>query len=86
MIELTEEQRQTLLHGQPVRLSAPEMGGEVVLLSADLFARLETLFGQDDDSQFARSTYPQTWELLMREGWDDPSMDVYNGPNYPGQS
>jgi hypothetical protein len=31
-----------------------------------------------DDSDFASDLYPQVMEVFGREGWDDPSMDVYN--------
>ena len=34
MIELTEAQRKAVMKGEPVRVSAPEIGGELVLLSA----------------------------------------------------
>ena len=40
---------------------------------------------EEHDSRFVREMYPQTGDLLMREGWDDPAMNVYNDPNYPSQ-
>ena len=43
MIELTEEQREAIRSGEAVRLPAPEIGEDIVLMSATQFERLETL-------------------------------------------
>ena len=40
-IELTEEQRQAFLKGEPVRVSSPDLGQDAVLVRAELFAQLE---------------------------------------------
>jgi hypothetical protein len=29
--------------------------------------------------------YPHLWEVFGRDGWDDPALDVYNDPDYPGK-
>jgi hypothetical protein len=31
-----------------------------------------------DDWDFVNDAYPYVMEVFGREGWDDPSMDVYN--------
>ena len=40
MIELTEEQRQAIRNGEAVRLVAPEIGEDVILLSAAQYESL----------------------------------------------
>jgi hypothetical protein len=35
MIELTEEQASVLKQGYPVRIAAPQLGGEIIVLLAD---------------------------------------------------
>jgi PHD/YefM family antitoxin component YafN of YafNO toxin-antitoxin module len=51
-IELTDEQRQAVRNGEPVRLAAPELGGDIVLLSAKQFERLQELL-EDERQQRA---------------------------------
>jgi hypothetical protein len=41
MIELTENQRQSVRNGDAVRVPAPEIGEDVVLLSATQFERIQ---------------------------------------------
>ncbi|MBL8797499.1 MAG: hypothetical protein JNM56_26600 [Planctomycetia bacterium] len=48
-IELTEAQRQAVRQGEAVRLSAPEVGGEVVLLRAEEYDSIRELL--DDEKQ-----------------------------------
>ncbi len=40
MIELTKEQRQAVLKGEPVRLCPPEIGADIILLRADAFEQI----------------------------------------------
>ncbi|MGH3442148.1 MAG: hypothetical protein ACRDUY_08925 [Nitriliruptorales bacterium] len=51
-IDLTEEQRQDVLKGEPVRVSVPDLGRDVVLLSADLFEEIREIL-QDEREQAA---------------------------------
>jgi hypothetical protein len=51
-IELTEEQRQAVMKGEAVRLSAPEVGGDVVLLRAEHYDSLQELL-EDERQQKA---------------------------------
>jgi hypothetical protein len=48
-IELTGEQRQTLLQGKPVRLPDPETGGEFVVLRAEVYEQLKQLLEDAED-------------------------------------
>jgi len=59
MIELTEAQCLALRNGEPVRLSLPELGKEVVLLREEDFARIQMLL-QDDREKTA-------WAALGRK-------------------
>ena len=43
MIELTEQQRQAVRDGEAVRVNAPELGEEVVLLSATQYQNIREL-------------------------------------------
>jgi hypothetical protein len=52
-IELTEEQRQAVLNGQPVHLSDPDTGSSLVLLSAD--ARAELLKDEEQHRAFRQA-------------------------------
>jgi hypothetical protein len=47
MIELTEQQRQAVRNGEAIRIAAPEIGEDVVLLSATQYQNLrDSLEGQ----------------------------------------
>ena len=51
-IELTEDQRQAVMNGEAVRLPAPEIGGEVVLLRAEEYESIRELL-EDERQQKA---------------------------------
>jgi len=51
-IELTEEQRQAVINGEAVRIAAPEVGGDVVLLRAEQFESIRELL-EDERQQKA---------------------------------
>jgi len=80
MIELTLEQRQAVARGEetPPRVVDPITHARYVLLREEVYDRVRRLFDIDDPGQFARDLSPHVLELFGREGWDDPSMDVYN--------
>ena len=46
-IELTEEQRQAVLNGVPVRLPAPDLGKDIVLLRADVYEDIRELLEEE---------------------------------------
>lgn len=48
-IELTEAQQRAVIDGEPIRISQPELGGDVVLLRAEVFEALRELI--DDERQ-----------------------------------
>ena len=51
-IELTEEQRQAVRQGEVIRLPAPEIGGDVVLLRAEEYESIRELL-EDEKQQRA---------------------------------
>jgi len=72
MIELSEEQRQDVQSGKPVRVSAPELGGEVVLLSSDTYNILCDQL--DDDREKA------AWARLARKSTESWAQENPFGP------
>jgi hypothetical protein len=78
MIELTEIQRRELRNGKEVRARNPDTGQEYVLVPAGIYDRLRSLLSKDGDDSFSNDLYPHVMEVFGREGWNDPSMDVYN--------
>lgn len=55
-IELTEEQRRAVLNGEAVRVLAPELGEDLVLLQAAQYDRIRELL-EDDREQNAILAY-----------------------------
>jgi hypothetical protein len=51
MIELTEEQRQAVRNGQAIRLPAPEIGEDVVLMRAAQYESLRELAEDEREQQ-----------------------------------
>lgn len=51
MIELTEQQRQAVRNGEVVRLAAPEIGEDVVLLSAVQYESVRELLEDQREQQ-----------------------------------
>jgi hypothetical protein len=49
MIQLTEQQRQSLLKGEPVRFLDPELNQELVLCPATLFEHLQEILEDEKD-------------------------------------
>lgn len=50
-IELTEVQRQAISKGEPVRLNAPEVGADVVVMRADEFEELREVLEEEREKQ-----------------------------------
>ena len=61
-IELTEEQRQALRNGKTVRLTIPELGGDLVLLPAERYESIRELL-EDEQEKAA-------WARLARKAAD----------------
>ena len=60
---------------EPVRLEDPESLRSFVLIRAEQFDRMLALLSDDPVEQM--------WPFLNEsfgEGWNDPSLDVYNDP------
>ena len=80
MIELTLEQRQAVAQQgeKPPRAVDPDTRTTYVLLPEEIYARVKVFLDEDRDNQFLRDMYPHVMEVFGQEGWDDPTMDVYN--------
>ena len=59
-----------------VRLIDPETNVEYVVLSAEKFTEIQTVFY--NDSPLTEEQRALLVELGLRAGWDEPEMDVYN--------
>jgi hypothetical protein len=76
MIELSEEQRQSVLQGKPVRVAMPELGTDCVVLRADVYERLRSILEEDDEPDMR--TVAVLIERNMREDdADDPLLESY---------
>jgi hypothetical protein len=73
---ITPEIRQAIQQAgeQPVELTDPETNSTYVLVSAEVYARLCSVRDEID----IRDAYPLMNQVAALEGWDDPSMDIYN--------
>src|SRR5271163_3524298 len=77
MIELTQEQRQAVHEQSEVRLIDPQTNEAFVLIRAEAYDKLKHLLY--DDSEFStEEAFPLLNEVLGKEGWNDPAMDIYN--------
>jgi hypothetical protein len=60
MIELTDEQQSALRNGEAVRVAVPQLGEEIILLSASQYARLrEALEDQSEQRVLLRYSMKQ---------------------------
>ncbi len=79
MIDLTEHQVRSLqTEEKPIRVRDPQSDATYVLVRSDLYERIKGLLTEDNDNQLVRDMYPQVMKIFGRDGWDDPSMDIYN--------
>lgn len=76
MIELTEEQRQSVLHGNPVRVAMPELGTECVVLRADVYERLRSVLEEDEEPDM-RSVALLIEHNMRDDDVDDPFLESY---------
>lgn len=77
MIELTQEQRKAMNEQSDVRLIDPQTNETFVLIRAEVYDRLRQLLSNDSEFS-AEDAIPLLNEVLGKEGWDDPEMDIYN--------
>ena len=76
-MDLTESQLQAVKLGEPVRLVAPEIGSECVVVRADVFDRLKNVLY--DDAPLSPSEKSQLLvDTGLRVGWDDAEMEIYS--------
>ena len=66
MIELTEQQRQAVRNGEAVQVLAPEIGEDVVLLTAKLYeTMLESLEDQHEQKAILRYSMKQAKKVAQ---------------------
>ncbi|MEK7832856.1 MAG: hypothetical protein AAB401_17330 [Acidobacteriota bacterium] len=80
MIELTLEQRQTLLKPGELPPRARDVGTQTtyVLIREEVYDRMKALFVEEEDNRFVNTMYSHAMEVFGNEGWNDPAMDAYN--------
>lgn len=72
-----EQQREIARGGNgPIRVIHPTTHKEYVLLAAELFDRVKSIF--DDDQFGVIDSYAAQSAAAGGAGWDDPEMDVYD--------
>ena len=66
MIELTEQQRQAVKNGEAIHVLAPEIGVDVVLLSAKLYENMrESLEDQREQKAILRYSMKQATKVAQ---------------------
>jgi hypothetical protein len=81
MIELTEQQRQELRRGEPVRVASPEIGTECVILRADVYERLRPLL--EDDLPDMRTVAALIEANMREDDAHDPLLESYQAAREP---
>jgi hypothetical protein len=76
MAVMTPEIRQAIENAgdQPVELRDPETNVLYVVVRAEVYERLRLV----NDDLDIREAYPMINQVAAHEGWDDPSMAVYD--------
>jgi len=76
-IQLSEEQGKALDSEVevPPRVVDPRTHRTYVLVPAEQYDRMRALLQEESD---IRGAYPLMDAVASKEGWDDPSMDIYN--------
>jgi hypothetical protein len=67
MIELTETQRLAIVKGQPIHVSDPQMGQDLVILSAAAFASLQEQLRDEKEQKAFRAAGLRSAERWMKE-------------------
>jgi hypothetical protein len=76
MIQLTEAQRQDVLQGRPVRVTAPDLGTDCVVLRADVYERLRSVL-EDDDGPDMRTVALLIEHNMREDDANDPLLESY---------
>jgi hypothetical protein len=71
---LSRDQILAVKQGEPVRVTAPEIGGECVVLRADVYDRVRTRF---DDELSANQVGVVVSQNMREYDADDPLLDSY---------
>lgn len=76
-IQLNEEQGKALDSETevPARVIDPRTNRIYFLVSVEEYERMRALL---EDQLDIRAAYPLMDAVAAKEGWDDPSMDIYN--------
>jgi hypothetical protein len=74
-MNLTAQQLEEVRSGKPVRLSAPEIGTECVLIRADLYERFQALLDADDFD--AKEGLPFANMTMEEDDAGDPLLESY---------
>jgi hypothetical protein len=76
MTTITPEIRQAIeLAGeQPVQLADPETNSVYIIVRAEVYERMRALCDDFD----IRDAYPLMDQVAAHQGWDDPSMEMYD--------
>jgi hypothetical protein len=82
MIALTEQQRQSIRNGNSVRLPAPEIGADCIIVRADIYERLRSLLQEEDGPDM--HTLARLIDHNMREeDANDPLLESYQDAGIP---
>lgn len=76
MIELTQEQQQSILRGKPVRVTAPELGTDCVVLRADVYERLQSVLEAEEGIDI-RAVALLIERNMRADDENDPLLESY---------
>lgn len=79
-MNLSATQIEAIKQGEPVRITAPEVGTDCFVVRADIFERIKSFLYDDSPLSVDEKTRLLV-EAGLRADWDDPEMDVYNDLN-----
>jgi hypothetical protein len=71
---LTHEQIEAIKHGDPVRITSPEVGADCVLVRADVYERVRALF---DDGLSMEQVGALVEQNMRDDDQNDPLIDSY---------
>ncbi len=76
MIDLTEEQRQSVLKGNAVCVTVPDLGADCVVLRADVYTRLCSILEGDNEPDM-RSVALLIERNMREHDAGDPLLESY---------
>jgi hypothetical protein len=83
MTTITPEIRQAIEQAgeQPVQLTDPETNSIYVIVRAEVYDRMRAVC----DDFHIRDAYPLMDQVAALDGWDDPSMNIYDEYKPPSE-